>query len=354
VFDLPAGAVGARWGVKETQLMGVSGSAAGTVILIAAAWMPPELRTGMLVGGWLLSWIAAAFSAVNSIPYLMAVTNDQNRSLAFTGQAVVMALTGFGGSLIAGVLPALLSRSFSLPVEAPQAFAAAMLPAPVAYLIGAFALTKGRRVAFVVHSREENEPSRPPLGTFAFLVLVIMLQAYGEGSVRAFFNVYLATGLDGTTDAIGALMGFGQLLPILFLLATPLALKRWKTATALGLAAVLSFLFMLLLAVPSWGAAAAAYIGVMGSIAMANTIRNIFSQEIVIPRWRTISSAITIVGMAVGWGSSAWIGGALVKSAGFQGVFILGAALTFISVGLLLARDQMIRQRAGKASLPAV
>ncbi len=351
VFALPAGALGARWGVKEAQVVGILGTAAGTFVLIAAAWMPPEWRPVMLAGGWIFSWIGAAFSAVNSTPYLMAVTNDQNRSLAFTVQAVVFSLTGFAGSLVAGVLPQLLADRLPAGFDPARVFALAMLVAPLGYLIGAFAITRVRRVALAVHAATESEPAGLPLGILGFLVIIIMLQAYGEGSVRAFFNVYLASGLHGTTQSIGVLMGFGQLLPILFLMATPPVLQRWKTATALGITTLMSFTFLLLMGeVPGWGAAGVAYVGVMGSVAMAGAIRSIYSQEIVAPRWRSISSAIATIGLAAGWAASAWIGGVLAQSVGFRAVFLLGAALTLLSVGVLVVQAQIDQSRAKRAA----
>jgi predicted MFS family arabinose efflux permease len=68
------------------------------------------------------------------------------------------------------------------------------------------------------------------------------------------------------------------------------------------------------------------------------TARGIFSQEIVFPRWRTTVSAFGTIGMALGWSSSAYLGGSLIKIIGFQGLFILGAASAILSAGFVLVQ----------------
>ncbi len=350
VFALPAGALGLRFGVKKMMFLGFLAIAIGAFLYSVTALIPAAFRDAVLTAGWLLSWMGAAFAVVNSIPYLMALTTDETRSLAFTAQGVIIAVFAFAGSLVGGVLPGLLAASFPLQVDQPTAYMLAMLFVPLCYIICAILISKARDVTLVSQSSENAGPARPPIGILLFFALVVIFQAYGEGTVRSFFNIYLSTALTATTAQVGMLMGFGQLIPILFLMFVPLALKTWKTNTAMFLTTLACSLFILLLAgTPAWGKAAAGFIGVMGTAAMIGIVRGILSQEIVNPRWGSISSAVVTIGMALGWGLSAWLSGSLIQTISFQGIFIFAAGLTLLSAGMIAVQVLVVRLRARRS-----
>ena len=87
-------------------------------------------------------------------------------------------------------------------------------------------------------------------------------------------------------------------------------------------------------------------------LAVNGPARNIFSQEIVLPRWRTTTSAIGTIGLALGWASTAAVGGYMIARAGFSGLFFLGAVLAFVAAILLLG---YVRSRSkGMKTAPTV
>src|SRR5437867_1503503 len=55
---------------------------------------------------------------------------------------------------------------------------------------------------------------RVPLGLFVLLGVVVFLFTASDGTLRAFFNVYLDTRLAVAPAQIGVTMGLGQLLPV--------------------------------------------------------------------------------------------------------------------------------------------
>ena len=127
-------------------------------------------------------------------------------------------------------------------------------------------------------------------------------------------------------------------MSFLALLAVPRLLARAGATLTLVLASLgLAAALVLLAAVPTLEFAALGFLGVMTMSAVAWPPRNLFSQEVVAPQWRTTTSAILTVGLGMGWASTAAIGGYLIRSLGFGGLFLVSAALAVASVALLLA-----------------
>jgi predicted MFS family arabinose efflux permease len=148
------------------------------------------------------------------------------------------------------------------------------------------------------------------VGLITFVGLVVFLQMAGEGTVRAFFNVYLDAGLQISTAQIGMLMGVGQLLPVLAALVAPLLMARWGAGQTMSVATLGSALSLLALAlVPHWLGASLAFVAVTAMTALAGPARSVFTQEAVMPTWRTAISTVTTMGLALGWSAAAWTGG---------------------------------------------
>ncbi len=89
--------------------------------------------------------------------------------------------------------------------------------------------------------------------------------------------------------------------------------------------------------IPHWFPATIGFIGVLFMSAMNGPLRNVFSQEIVRPEWRTTTSALLTIGLAVGWASTAALGGYLIARAGFSTLFFITAGLALAAVLLLWA-----------------
>ena len=134
-------------------------------------------------------------------------------------------------------------------------------------------------------------------------------------------------------------------------LVAPQLLKRWGTPRTLTLVSAGICLSMLVLAtLPHRAPATIGFIGVMAMAAMGGPARNIFSQEVVPPRWRTTMSAITTIGLALGWASTAAVGGYLIAYVGFGSLFALAGLLAFIAALLLANYVHAIKARGGSGS----
>ena len=348
IFALPAAAVGRRIGLRGALIAAYALSAAATTLLLLVEALPRPLWAGWLVGWWALLWVGAALNTVNSIPYAVTVAGAA-RTHAFSAQQAVMALLAFAGSLAAGVLPGLVAgwTGSSLLDAAP--YRTALWLVPLAYVLCALALAAARPAPPAEDGAAAVAASTRPTGLLVLLGLVVFLQTAGEGVVRAFATVYLDTGLQVPPAQIGLLLGVAQLVPLAAALVTPRLLARLGTAGTLALASLGSTLALLpLAAIPTWGAAGLGLTGVMLTAAVNSPARSLFSQEVVPARWRTTTSAVLTIGLALGWASTAAAGGFLIRSAGFSSLFLLGAGLALAAAVLMLGYQ---RARAGRMRL---
>jgi MFS family permease len=352
VAALPAGAVGRRVGLRAALIAGSAflALAMGALLLVEA--LPRAVWTIWLFGSWALLWVGAAFTTVNSTPYLMQMSAPEERNHAFVAQGAVMALAGFAGSMAAGVLPQLLVSGLGGSLDQPAPYRYALWLVPLLYVV-CIAVWAGARPVRLVTEAATDDPVARPIGLFVFFGLVVFLQTAGEGAVRTFFNVYLDGDLGVSTAWIGTIFGLSQLLSLAIALIAPQLLRRWGAARILTASIVGIGVTMAPLALfPHWLPATLGYMGMMIALAVNGPARNIFSQEIVAPRWRTTTSATTTLGLALGWSSAAAAGGYMSAEAGFRGLFLVSAVLAFAAAALLLGYAYVRSKRVWTA--PAV
>jgi MFS family permease len=289
---------------------------------------------------------------VNSTPYIMEMAPPADRRNIFAIQQASLGLFGFAGSLAAGLLPGLLAKLTGASMEGSTVYWYALWLTPLSYL-GAVLLLRRTQPLLPVHEVAKSDlHAAMPLFLIIFVGVIVFLQTAGEGTIRAFFNVYLDTSLQVSTSRIGVVMGIGQFLPIVSSLAAPLVMARWGTGRTIIMMGAVSSLFMFVMAYfANWGAASVGYIGVLLTISISAVARTLFSQEIVAPQWRTIMSAAFTIGLALGWASAAGFGGYLITAFGYRTLFLIGAMMA-LSSGLLLWGYLRMGTRA-KASAPA-
>ena len=180
----------------------------------------------------------------------------------------------------------------------------------------------------------------------------MFLQTVGDGAGRSFFNLYLDDGLGVGTASIGALAGIARLLPVVAALAAPVLFRRRGVPGAFRLALVVLVGALALLGlVPNMWAASAALMGVMASAAVSEPARSILSQAAVAPSERGAMSAMVTMGTGLGWASTAAVGGYVIARAGYDTLFLLGAACVVAALGLFAAFCRLGRAVRGGGAL---
>jgi MFS family permease len=153
------------------------------------------------------------------------------------------------------------------------------------------------------------------------------------------------------------LIGFASLLPIAgALLSAPLMRRLGAGATFSLSGAGLGAALAMMAALPAVAAAAISRMLAGSMLAIGGASRNLFSQEIVPMNWRTMSSAVSTIGLALGWTVAAFAGGYLIRTAGFSTLFLLSGLMAWTSAGLTLVflRHRKSRQQPSTDHRPVL
>jgi len=344
---LPAGLLSNRIGLRNGVLLGQGLAGLGLALMLLVESQPEPLWRTWLMGSQGVIMVGVAFISVNIPPYLMAVTREQERRYAFATFQAVIPATAFLGSLIAGLLPDLFAGWLDLSVDQAAPYRLTLWIGPILMLLSFLPLSRADAARTTEPQKQQTASEPAPMRWLIFFGLFVFLQVIGEGAVRAFFNVYLDSALAVPSAQIGTIMGLAQLLPMVAALSAPLLIARFGTGYALVAAILAVSLCLLPLAAgPQLGVAALSFMGIIAVITVANTTRDLFGQEMVLPRWRTASQGVAIIGLALGWAMIGVVGGYLIETVGFGVVFLAGAVSALFSAGLLIG---FLRRRRAPA-----
>lgn len=340
MMALPAGAIGRRIGTRPALFIWQTLHVIGLTLLLSAELLPPSLQTIVIVLGWGVFWLGGAFGGVNSTPYLMRVSTPEVRNYVFSAQVAMFSIMGFIGSWVAGILPNIMATLTGTTLADATPYRMVLWLAPVAHVISIMMLTRTTDTE-VEGGGVGIEVAVKPLGVLVFWGVLMFLITSSEGSVRAFFNVYLDKQLNMPTAQIGTVFGLGQFLSVIGALSAPAFLRRFGATRAIIFVTAGSCLALAVIGAFSNPLAATfGYISVLVLASVSTAARGIMSQIIVQPRWRTIISGVQTVGLGLGWASAATIGGRLVTQFGFGPYFITSAVIAALAVLLMLGYER--------------
>jgi predicted MFS family arabinose efflux permease len=347
LFSLPASALGRRWGSVRAMTVGIVLSLLGNGLLPLLV-PPPGRREAWILATYLLGGAGMALYLVNVSLFLIDATTPAERNHAFSLRVATLPFAGFAGSLIGGLLPGLYATLPSAAPEGPVPYRYALLTSAV-LLIPAIPtmVATGRASDQPPAGHEEALEARAaavsrgavPLGVMTTLALVSFLRVIGEGTPRAFLNVYLDAGLGLSTGHIGVLLAAGRLLSVPASLLMPLFAARWGNGRTVAFGALGVALSLLPLAlVPHWVGAGLGFLALTACAAVARSAFIVYGMEAVAPKWRSTVSAMTTMSAAISWGATAAIGGYLIDAAGYRPTFLAGAVATAAGALLFWAR----------------
>lgn len=326
LMALPAEELGRRIGVRGAFIAGLVLLAVAYAVLLCVESLPRSAWVAWLFVWWALMWVGAALANVNSVTYAMGLAGDA-APRAFATQSAVIGVMSFVGSLAAAALLGGVAGWTGTSTADPAPYRTVLSLTPVAFLACGAAMLAARPVPRVM-PRTASSNANPPVGLFVLLGTLVFLFTASEGTLRAFFNVYLDARLAVPPAQIGLTMGLAQLAPIAAALAVPALVARFGNAgTLVRVSLIAACGFVALGAVPLLPLAATAYMAAMSMASVHGATRNLFSQQMVDVRWRTTTAAILTVGMGLGWASSAAVGGLLLAVVDFRGLFCLAGGL---------------------------
>ena len=356
VFSLPAGALGGRWSVRRTMIMGYCLIVIGLALPPLAQFTPVTWRAAWLLSTYSFGVAGASLYLVNGSVFLMGATGPAERSHAFSVLAALSPLAAFFGSLVGGFLPGLFAALSGRSLDNAAPYSHALLTAAALLSLG-IPMLLATRESGAVNAHEETamvgHAGRAPLALIGFLALVQLLQAAGQAAASTFFNVYLDRGLHVAVHLIGMLAAAGQLVAIPTALLTPLLIARWRngpTVIRASLGVACSLLPMAL--VPYVGAVSMGYIGVNAATSIWRTPITVYRMEIVAPRWRALMSGTSNMSMGISFAAMGLGGAHIVNNLGYGSVFLVGAILTSIGTVLFWLFDRVPRGEYARRTAP--
>ena len=356
-FSLPAGVISRRIGSRRALMIGYLGVSVGFGLLPLSEFVPMAIRESWIVLAYAGAWLSGALVIVNYSPFIMAETAVDQRSYAFAIQAALFPVSGFLGNLLGGVMPSFFARMGQVDLSSPLPYRNALLFGAFLYLFSVLLMsrTQETRLAVNLPSEQTSKRSVAPIKVIGVIALISLLIVAGEWTMRVYLNVYLDTVLAVPTARIGGLTAVGQLLG-LTALTSPFIIGRWgKRRTIIMGTVILSIAFIPLILVAHWMAVGFSFMLLIATSSVINPAFNIFSQSLVLPRWRTtMASGISMsTGLAIAM--TALVGSVIILNFGFQTLFVIGAfiiLLAAISFTLYFFKNWGQEDLAPAANLP--
>lgn len=376
ICSLPAGALGARLGNRRAMIVGLFILMLSSLMLALSEFVPAGWRANWLIGFYMGYHSSIAIFFVNSAPFLMATTQEEQRSHAFAIQSAMISSAAFIGSLIGGALPGFFAQRLDMSL-------AAATPYRYPLLIAAVTLTLGIGLLFWMKDADDGKPPAtvPPLpprrtypslfrvprfGRFSlqnfdrpFVTLLVVIslvrifQIAGMAVLSTFFNVYMDNGLGAPTAQVGLITGVGRLLAVPIVLTMPMLSTRWghrHLVTGSSLSAV--FFLLPLALIPQWWAAGLGYMGVMAGSSIRYTSFMVFIMAMIKPEQRSFMSGLSEMTAGLSFAAMAWIGGYIIVNQGYQSLFLVGSGATLFGTLLFWAYFRTAQPKSQHAEVP--
>lgn len=334
LFSLPLGALSNRMGRKNAMLAGMS------LDFLMRAFQVLVQSPELLIFVSFLEGIGYTLLIVSQAPFLMAASNEKNRSLLFSLNFGLLTISSAIGALFAGQLPAILGARLNIPAESSTAIGAVLL---ISLFLGTFSLWPVFRIdEKEIHDTETRGQKSNILATLKKslvwkIFLPNLLLGFGAAILIPYMNVYFTEKFLLSAGSLGLLFSIAALLTGIGSIAGPLIAQKMGSkikavvltqGTSLGFLAILGF-------TPLTWVAEAAYL-VRGTLMnMASPLYMAFSMEVSDPSDQGAVSSMMNISWMVGWAVGPVISGVVQQNYGFTPLFIATLVLYALSTGLV-------------------
>lgn len=353
-MGLPSGALGQRFGTRNTMLLGGAIVVLGMIALPLTEYLPDTLRLAWPIVSQVVLTCGWSMVNVNIVPGLVIATAPESRGSAYAINGAVRGVGTLVGTLVGGQLPGLFAGILGQTLDAAT-------PYGYSLWIGA-ALSVGAIVpiALLRTARQSTTASSGdgaadpfPVGFMAFLAGHIFLVHGGWATLQAFGNAYMDTDLRLTASAIGLITGAAQAVSTGAALVTPRLVRRTGDGATLLLSSLGMGLSLLpLVFIPHWSAAAMGRVGNLALEAMWLPALQVYQMERVGERWRSMAYGIVNTVMGLSFGTVSLAGGYIVAAGGYRAVFLVGVGLC-VAASVIMGGMVRGERRAVKRAAPA-
>jgi MFS family permease len=346
-MGVPSGMLGERFGTRRVMLVGGWIWMIGMALLSLTEVLPPPFRDLWPFVSQIVLTLGWSAIQVNTVPALMAVTQDFNRSSAYALTSALRGAGTFAGTLLGGALPGIFAFLFGLDrtLESATPYGLALLLGSALGLLAIISLARIEGGAAAPSNRAAMLERGPfPFVPIGVMILYVYLRHTGWSTCQAFCNPYLDTELALPTSALGLLTSVGQVAAIGATLMIPRLAERWNHGWVIvGSTALLAASLAMLAFLPHWSTAGLGLLGVQVSAAVWLPALQVFQMELVTEGWRGLSYGAITMAMGLGYGSMSLIGGYVIEAQGYGTLFSTGLGLALAATVVMAAIS--LRQR---------
>jgi predicted MFS family arabinose efflux permease len=326
---LPTGPLIRRWGARTSLIVGLASSASGMALAPFGEFLPEPWRAAWLMTCFSIAWFTAAPYIISLAPYLMSVTDVQNRNHVLSVWSAITPAAVFVGSLIGGALPGIFAWVFNTTDADPAIFRYSLWVASGIFLLSIpVMLRTSKGDERIETSSSTGAAAASPLLLIAVITFASILMNSGESIGKSFFNLYLDARLFVPVAQIGVIMAVGQLLAIPATLSIAVISHRWSRERIIFGGMLFSGLCLIPLAlIPHWAAAALAYMALITLTSVARPVLLFYAQEAVTLDWRTTVSSAMSMAYGVNLAVISTGGGYIIANLGYPLYYLIGAAL---------------------------
>ena len=340
-----AGAQVNRIGYKRLMLVGLTAVVLGSNLLPFGAVFQGSTRAVWLLVSHAVTFTGAGIFFVNMQPFMMGAVVPKLRTRVFALAAAAFPTAGFAGSLIGGFLPDLFAGPLGVTLDDPAPFRYPLHPAALAVTPTILLIAATREIEPERADARRGTRLEAPMMVIAAMTLLGVLRAFGEGSVRTFFNVYMDAGLNVETAKIGITFSLSQLV------AGPMALLSPLISSRIGirLTALLTVIGVTVCLVPMAliVSPVAATLGLIAILALTSIMLPaiaVYNMDLVRPEYWALMSGYMNLSWALGSGGTAMAGGLIISAFGYQALFLTGAVVS--GIGALLFAGYLATHRS--------
>jgi MFS family permease len=296
----------------------------------------PALLLGMaFVGG-----LGNNLFMLSQAPFMMKTSSKENRTLLFSLNFGLQAVSGAVGNLFAGQLPTFFSQVMHISPDSAATYQAILLCSVV---LGTLALVP----VFLIHEPADNpgqavHPANKSLRQVLLRPLVIklilpqLLIGLGASLLIPYINIFLQEQFNLSSQVIGAIISLSALLTGIGSVIGPRLSRKLGSKVRTIATTQLSSLVFLLLAgfTPSAWLSSASLLARGTLMNMAAPLYTAFAMEQVDPAEQGVVNSTLSLSWQSGYAVGPFISGVVQEQYGFSPLFIATAVLYFFAASL--------------------
>lgn len=330
----PAGLLTNRIGRRQVMLLGGFGQAmALTGILI-------QRKQTAMVAMMALYGASLNLYKVSTAPFIMEISDPDDRTTLFSADFSLNTLAGVGGALLGGCLPMWFGRWLGQPAESAVSYRLALAVGAGLQLlamipIGMVSQSSGSpsqcSTRLVLPSWTE---SRPRL--VVQLALPHAMSAMALAMTLSLMNVFFKDRFPIAHSTLGWVFALQSLFISGAALLGPAMTWRWGKIQTVLATQLASIPFLLALGLVSvFPAAVAAFWTCMALMYLGYPLYQSFAMEQVSEREQATANSLICMGWSIGWAVGPYIAGVVQVSAGFNPIFVAASVLCAASSCLM-------------------